>query len=333
MREAKKEGYKEAKKEQVKSDVDVMEKPESKNSYNPLEKRTILVKPVIRTNRRFPESHSGNWQYDNTSLKLMARTDASSGTIIDPLTPKEREFFENRDKSYIHGLDFEKGDLSARKKKNNFWEKFSVKIEKSGVGPMEEDDVLLELDLSKPFDYFKYKVLLANDGPKGMVAGSESKKNSRTSNRIMLVEKNAENKVQVDTFNKESRARKFLYSIDNSAKDMYNFLRAFKLLNKSYNEEVPKNQSADWYKVEIDKLIKRSLNEVVSMIRDEDYYKKIVFVVEAVKSGLILIDRNGYYTDLNSEVLGQDMDSTIKKLQTDEKHDVYLQIKAQLEND
>ena len=71
---------------------------------------------------------------------------ASSGAFKNVLTNDEKTYLEQ-----IMGL--EENALSIYKKVDNFWENYTVRLNKS-------DSIL---DLSIPSDYIKYKVILAND--------------------------------------------------------------------------------------------------------------------------------------------------------------------------
>lgn len=69
----------------------------------------------------------------------------SNGSLKNVLTKAEKEFLEE----YL-GLEY--NAMSVHNKTNNYWHNFQVRLRK-------QDNTL---DLSDPYDYIKYKVLLAN---------------------------------------------------------------------------------------------------------------------------------------------------------------------------
>jgi hypothetical protein len=298
---------------------------------NPLQPgKIIYVKPIIRPNHMLPANHSGNWMYDNTGMSFTARLDINSGQIIEPLTVEERKFFEDPSRADEHGLDFQPGDLSAKKTKNNFWKNFKVKIVKKAKGPLSENNVLMKFDLGNPYDYFKYAVLKTWDGQGGKVAVGIDNKYSRATNRIVLVEKEEEHKTSINLINREEEANKFFYSINHSIDNMRDFLKAYNLTYRMH-VDVPEDGSIDWFKVEVKKLINTELDKVLSLIREKDLYKDKVFMVRALKHGLVKIDRNKNYATPDGIPLGQDMEEAVKNLNKDENQDLLLQIKAKLD--
>jgi len=316
----------------AKSKAKTETKTENKEVPNPLkEGKVILVKPVIRNNYLLPKNHSGNWMYDNTGMSFMARLDRNTGQIIDPLTVEERKFFEDKSRASEHGLDFKPGDLSAKKIENNFWKKFKVRIIKKAKGALSEDNVLMRLDLSDPYDYFRYAVLRTWDGAGGSVAVGLENKYSRGTNRIVLVEKDEENKTSVQIINKEEEANKFFYSINHSVEDMRDFLKAFNLTYRM-SVDVPEDGTVDWFKIEVKKLINNELDKFLSLIKQKDLYKDKVFMVRALKHGFVKIDRNKNYATSDNIPLGQDIEEAIESLNKDENQDLLLQIKAKLDN-
>jgi hypothetical protein len=76
-----------------------------------------------------------------------------NGQLINPLTENEQYFLEDI-------LQMERGSLSVYKRENNFWKNRFVELVKG-------DNFL---DLSSPYDYINYKIILTN---KDFVAPSE----------------------------------------------------------------------------------------------------------------------------------------------------------------
>jgi len=113
-----------------------------------LPNKVVYIKP-IKGRSWLPEKHAASFLFGDSSMEYVIPSDEKRGVLRDPLTVAEKKFFEDKE---LSGMDFEIGDLSVHKKKDNYWHSFSVKL----------DSRQLVLDLSKPTDYLRYKVLLTN---------------------------------------------------------------------------------------------------------------------------------------------------------------------------
>ena len=113
-----------------------------------LPNKKVLVVPVRRKGRWLPDNHEASFLFKHSYFQVVVPKDGKTGELRDPLTPEERAYFENK----ASGLALNSGDLSTLKKDDNFWTNFRVKLDKN----------VLQLDLSKPMDYLRYKVLLVN---------------------------------------------------------------------------------------------------------------------------------------------------------------------------
>ena len=137
-----------------------------------LPKRKVFVKPVIFSEGWLSamggKNHIAAWRQDNAKFVLQVPVDRKTGALVEPLTDKEREFFES-DRA---GLGFKPGDLLANqfvtdplrhnKILKSYWTKHSYTLRKSGK--IDEESVLDTLDLTNPMDYLNYAILRANVG-------------------------------------------------------------------------------------------------------------------------------------------------------------------------
>ena len=304
-----------------------------KKVKNPLKNERVLIKPVIWTNKLIHGNHSGNWQFDNTVLHITVCLDGSSGLMKEPLTKEEREFFEDPSRIAEHGLTFQTGDLSARKRENNHWENYVYKLRKHNDGKVKEDQTLDTLDLSQPEDYFKYKVLLTNSGPKGFVADGWDNRYGRGSNKIVLVSESERYTDKLTRANKLEQAYKFFYGINHSADKMFDFLNVYYLENKDYNKP-PVDAGTDYYKAEIQSLIDSNVDNVLKIIQDEDDYEMKILVHRALREGLLRFNRNtGIDDEATGKPLGNNLQQAIRFLKDDKNQNFLLKLKAQLEKD
>lgn len=300
-----------------------------KQVKSPLRNERILIKPVIWANKLINSKHSGNWQYDNTSLLVTVRIDPISGMLIDPLTKEEREFFENPE---LSGMSFKPGDLSARNKNDNYWENYEYRLHKESTGAIKEDDILAELDLSKPEDYFRYKVLLTNSGQKGFVSEGWRNRYNRGTNRIVLVNEGEKYYDSLNKANKLKIANKFFYDIDHSVEKMTNFLNVFYLENKDYRKP-PTDAGNDWYKSEIQNLIDKRVDDVIRVVQGDDYELKTM-VNKALKNGVLRFNgRTGIDIEATGKPIGNTLSEAIRYFKDDKNQNDLLKIKGVLEKD
>lgn len=304
-----------------------------KQVKNPLKDERVLIKPVIWANRLFHGEHSGNWQYDDTTLTATVRIDGGTGLLREPLTKEEKEFFEDPTRTHEHGLSFNPGDLSARKQKDNFWQNYEFKIRKHNDGAVKEDQTILTLDLSKTEDFFMYKVLMTNSGPKGFVAEGWDNRYSRGTNKLVLVRENERYADKLTRANKLETANKFFYGINHSSDKMYDFLNVFYLENKDYKQPATDGGN-DYYKSEMQELIDTRIDDVLSIISNEDDYQMKIMVHRALREGILQFDgRTGIDDTATGKPLGNTLSQVIKFLKDDRNQKFLLKIKAQLDKD
>ena len=300
---------------------------------NPLKNERILVKPVIWTSKNFGKQHSANWQFDNTGLLITVKADPNTGMLKEPLSKDEREFFEDPSRHNEHRLTFGKGDLSVRKKEDNYWEEYEYRLRKQSDGSLDEEEILDELDLSKADDYFKYKVLLTNSGPKGIVAEGWGNRYSRGTNKLVLVSEGAKHVDALNKANKMKEVNKFFYSIDNSSEKLFDFLNVFYLENKDYNQP-PSDAGHDWYVAEMQKLVDKRPDDILKIIKNEDDYQMKILVHRAIKNGILTFNgRTGIDDTATGKPLGSDISDVIKFLQQDKNQSYLLKIKGVLNKD
>lgn len=246
------------------------------SEFNLPVKKEVLVKPIIKKGKWLSEEHSGNFMYDNTRMIITVPINAQTGELVDPLTPEEREFFENKK---LSGLDFNPGDLSVYKKSNpktdsyNFWHLFEYRITKndSVVG---DNTVLDKLNLGKPMDYIKYKVLLANSGNGGLCAPDWESRFNQGTYRIAVVDAGYQEEEKASKLDKLGEAYTYIKKISKSHTKMYELLSIYWLENR--NAIKPNTDSTvDWLKAEINKLVEKDIDKFLELI-NSNYEEKLL---------------------------------------------------------
>lgn len=294
-----------------------------------LPNKKVMVKPILRKGKWLKEGHVGNFLYDDARITIVVPLNEKTGALINPLTSAEQSFFENKS---LSGLDFEPGDLSAHKQKDNFWERTEVKLEKP-ESVVSESSTLMTLDLSNPIEYLYYKILLANSGSGGIVSPSYDEKFSRASYRIMIVEKDHEAEKKANKGEKLGKVYAYFNSINNSVDKMYEFLSIYYLLDQAYSKP-SKNASKSWYKSAIQDLIEspKGLSLMLDIIDNEDEYSHRVFVLRAIDSGDITYNENGYEL-VDGTPIGGSLVEAVKFFKDAKNSEIKMKIQARLEDD
>jgi hypothetical protein len=285
----------------------------------------VHLKPILRSGRWLPEGHSGSFMYDHTSLGIIVPIDKDTGRLKTVLTPEETKFFETK-----AGLDFEEGDLSPHKKKNNFWADFLVRVKKSD-DIITDKTVLMTLDLSQPIDYLQYKVLLANSSPAGgIVAPSWEDRFASGTYRIALVNEGAQNADKVKKADNMKKVYKYLGKIDNSAEEMYDFLTVYYLENAK-SKRPSENSSKDFYYSEIQDLIESDLEGVVEVIDDASNYDVKLLVHRGLKIGALKLVAGNKIETIDGVPIGNSLQQAIQWFKDEKHQDEYLRLTNQID--
>lgn len=251
-----------------------------------LPNKKVLIRPIIKKGKWLSEEHSGNFMYDNTKMIVTVPLNVQTGELIDPLTQEEREFFENKK---VSGLDFEIGDLSTYKKSNpakgeyNFWHTFEYRIIKN-QSIVNNDTVLDQLDLSKPMDYIKYKVLLANAGTGGTIAPSWDARNDQGTYRVAVVDSEYEEETAASKLDQLTEAYGFAKKISRSHEKMFEFLSVYWLENRNASKPSA-DSTVEWLKAEINKIIDSNVEGFLAVINSN--YEEKLMIHNGMKCGAI----------------------------------------------
>jgi len=276
-----------------------------------LENKKVYLKPVIRGGKMItaPE-HVAYFQYEGAANWFqLPKTEL--GVLANPFgSDEERKFFEEE-------LDL---DLNVNKKKDNFWHTFFVKVIKD-YNLMHEGYIF---NLADPLDNIRYKVTKLQ----AMVAPSWDQRLNRGEYRFALVEEGyAEEKENTQT-NKTIEAYTYLGSIQNSVREMKDFLGVY-YLEKKEMKFVPEDADKDWLRKEIKKIIETELDLSLKIIDDPNSKIKN-FILKAMRSGAITKEARNKY-NIPGEGVSYTYEELVDYLTKAEeiKADVYLKIEAQ----
>jgi hypothetical protein len=279
-----------------------------------LPNRVVYVKP-IKGRSWLPDNHAASFLFGEASIDYVVPKD-KRGILVDPLTPEEREFFEDKSRS---GMDFEAGDLSVYKKTENYWVPYRVKL----------DARITKLDLSRPDDYLRYKVLLTN---KDYVCPGSDKDsiNRKWSYKFMIADEGEEVKRKASGVDAMKEAFRFYGKMSSSASEMKDFLRQYKLKNVKFNKPIPTDAKESFLKSEISDIIDNDLDTFLEVANDPLYEDKKLVISGLEKGAIELVGRT--YQTPEGVFLGDSTNETVRYLNNKINNEIKLQILGRIEN-
>ena len=283
--------------------TDVIEKQDVLRETILIDKK-IRVEPVLKRHQRsmFPAGHDGEFMYSGCRRGYPLPLDIKRNQLMTILTKEEQSFFEKE-------LDMNPGDLSIYKKKDNFWHKFYVYIDKNG----------LTLHLSDPIDNLRWRVLKVCPE----VAPSWDERNNSAEFIFALVDEDYLINDEVKKSDKLKRAYKFFGSIENSAEKMRNFLVV-------YGKKPPLNAKMDFLKSEISKIIEFNIDGFLAISEDKNFEMKL-FIDSCLEIGALYKEGRTKVALPGGDIIGNTMDETIEFLRNKKNSDIYATLKAKLD--
>lgn len=283
--------------------TDVIEKQDVLRETILIDKK-IRVEPVFKRHQRsmFPTGHDGEFMYSGCRRGYPLPLDIKRNQLVTILTKEEQSFFEKE-------LDMNPGDLSIYKKKDNFWHKFYVYIDKNG----------LTLHLSDPIDNLRWRVLKVCPE----IAPSWEERNNSAEFIFALVDEDYLINDEVKKSDKLKRAYKFFGSIENSAEKMRNFLVV-------YGKKPPLNAKMDFLKSEISKIIEFNIDGFLAISEDKNFEMKL-FIDNCLEIGALYKEGRTKVALPGGDIIGNTMDETIEFLRNKKNSDIYATLKAKLD--
>lgn len=278
-----------------------------------LQNKKVYLRPVVRGGRMITSpTHVAYFQYDGAGNWFQLPRKLDTGVLVNPfVNDEEKAFFEKY-------LDL---DLNIHKRKDNFWHTFTVKVIKD-YNLMHQG---FEFDLSDPLDNLRWRVVKAQPS----VAPNWEERTSKGEYRFALVDADYTERKEVSDTNKTIEAYTYLGSIQNSAKQMKDFLGVY-YMEKKEMKFVPEDADKEWLRKEIKKIIDEEIDLALKIINDPGIKIKN-FILQGIKAGAInKTARNKY--DIPGEGASYTYDELVIYLSKAEevKDDIYLKISAQI---
>lgn len=241
----------------------------SENLINCLRKEIIVVRHIPREYRLAGNNpkHVLSEGMAESSYRKLTVPMLRSGQLQDVLTTDEKKYLEKT-------LGLPDNGLSVYRTENNYWLNLYIRLEKTET----------KLDLSNPYDYIKYKVLLANKNLVCPDLKTLQEKPKATYEYVMISE-GEESKVNMGRINARKEAYKEYGKIEND-KDILRLV-----VETMTSRPVARTTSVEKLAEQIDNLIENNAKLFLSIIQDP-LLKTKVLIRNGIEAGVIA-DRGG----------------------------------------
>jgi hypothetical protein len=247
---------------------------ESKTLKNPLLNKKVTIALIKRHQSSLYKDIDMSTLAVGGSKSFMCPTNRVTGKFQDPLTLEERMFLE----------DLTGDDFSVHKKKDNFYSKKEsmVILRKNG---RKTESANLELDLSDPYQFIKYKIALINP----RVANSWADRNANKMYEFVIIDGEEESKEEIGFSKMAKEVNKYLIKNENSKRKLYDLLRMYGVENTQKHVNYKKVNTDfifnELYKATLKKSEVSKLHRLIKL-GEKDISDKI-FIQDAITVGLL----------------------------------------------
>jgi hypothetical protein len=267
-----------------------------------LKNKKIIVKPIFRNNGNFPKGHDGEFMFTDTVWSTDLRPEPGTNRYKAILTEEERLVFEKT-------LNLEPGSMSFYKK-TGFWPKFRAKLTKEGK----------TLNLSEPLDYLEYLVLLADR----RIAPNWNAKYDSGEYKFALVDDEEIIKDNNTKSDLNKKAYKYLGKIEDSVEDMTMVIRLV-------SNQIVKSKDLGFLQSEIQKILDNNIKGFVEVMEDKSFGTK-AFINKALDAKALDRTVKGGYALKGGDEIGRTLSETVEFLESNKNQDIFLKLKAQIDN-
>ena len=289
------------------------EEVEVQESNSVLRNELVYVKPNLRLSGWVKNpKHRAHFMMDGTNKTYMAPL-LRNGSIKNVLTDKEKDFLEE-------ALQMDKNDLSVYKKPDdNFWVTFKVDVSKD----------TLQLDLSVPYDFIKYKILLANTD---FIAPSIKEVKNKATYKFYIERPSEVNAMKAEELDNTTKAWELYGTISSDKGKMLDFLRVYGEINKSARSSahgLDSKSSVELVKKTLAPIVQDNLAVFISILEDPKYDSKLL-LSKAVQTGLIERKNSSYHDKGESRAFAVSFQKAVEYLDHPENGDYRQLIETQI---
>lgn len=271
-----------------------------------LPNRKVKIVPLKRKRGLLPKEHEASFLFKESYYEVCVPID-ERGRMKDPLTPEERAFFE----SPSSGMDFESNELSVTREKNYYTKKKAKVRLKNEV---------TYLDLSRPDDYMKYKILLT---VKDRIALSDDPRETKVTQKFALVDENHETQQQLNELDTKLAA----YTEYGAIKKDFRSLRH--VIMVATGKKVGKNAKLEFLQTEANRLLSNAPEAFLNAVRDKDLETKIL-IQDAITAKALRKQGIAYYT-AGGDLIGNNLAEAVEFLNNKKNQDLRLVIEKKVD--
>ena len=249
---------------------------------------TVEIRPIRRKGGWggvLADNHDSAFMNAGAKMKIGVPMSTSTKTIVDPLEKLD----ENQKKIVAKLLGLDSSDFLNIYKKDNYWGKFEVIIDRNG----------LVLNLSNIMHYITLKVLECNSE---IIAPSWKDRFMKGTYKFAICRKGDERREAVDSINDTEKAYIKFGEINQDAARMKDFLYVYYLSDKKAAPP-PETDDLDILKMEISTVIKNNQKKFLEILDDPNYQTKLI-IQKAVDNGSLIYDGQKYSFPGSEEPVG-----------------------------
>ena len=286
--------------------------------------KKIQILPINKGATNFISDAEQSTMLRGTSKSLRLPISKVTGNYVDPLTLEEREYLED-----VLGVNLNIYSKDALGYSNSFYsdKRAVLKFKKKGFKLI---TATITLDLGKPYDYLLYKIALVN--PR---VGKTWADRINPNYDFVIKDENSELAEELALNKKEDSVIKYLYSIENNHKALYDLIRLYGI-HGTRGVKVSKNSSSEWLYNELKKVTKtnkgiKDLYNIISICNESPTKMfDMVLVQDALECGIL--QRNGLEIRLRGgEIIAHSLEDAISYLNQLENKNTKLRVSQEVE--
>jgi len=248
---------------------------EERTIVNCLRNEKIIVRHIPRQKGNITNpKHVLYGGMSNNAYREFSVPRLSNGSYVNVLTNAEKDFLEQI-------MNLEPNALSIHRRNENFWDDDN---DLSKVHLTKQDTYL---DLSKPTDYIKYKILLAN---KELIAPSirALTDSPKATYQFVIINEGDETKVAKQNMTNMQLCYKEFGKIEDDKDTLRTVVEALT------GRPTAANTSLEWLQTQVNELIQADCRMFLKIVQDELLPTKVL-IKRGIEAGVIATRANQYF--------------------------------------
>lgn len=272
----------------------------------------VVVKPNFRNPGRIKNpNHRAYFLMDGT-YKMFQAPLLKNGAIKNVLTDEEKRKLEKI-------LNMKDNELSVYRKEDNFWHSFVVRVSKEPF----------HLDLSQPYDYIKYKILMAHTDK---VAPSINNIKDKQTYKFYIERQKEVEQAESKKGNVNAKAWAAYSKISQNKENIINFMNAYaeSFSNYSRYRNVDKDSTLDFLQGELANIVEKDKELFIEVANDPTLEERIL-LGKARTKGIIQFKKGKYHMKDDPSPFANNIKEAIQFLKDDKNQDTRLNIETRVD--